>query len=437
MISPDFIGGVHPKENKLASNSQIENLPLPEKLYLSLKQHIGPEMKPIVNVGDNVEKYQKIAETEGRLYSCLHSPCNGVVKDITDHDYMASGKVKTIVIENSPHTKEDSIQKPKTKDQIYSLSKDKILEKIKQAGIVGLGGAMFPTHFKLSLPPDAKVDTLVINAAECEPYITIDHRLMLEKSLEILKGIELIQKVIPVKAIIAIEDNKKDAATEMQKAIKENSIKKISVVTLKTKYPQGGEKNIIKSLLNREVPPGKLPLEVGCVVQNVGTCKAIYDAVYLDKPLIERGVTVTGDYNTHRNLIVSVGTTIQDVLDHIGFNDDVQRIIIGGPMMGFPQSSTNAPLIKGNNCIILKQTAFELDEKPCINCAKCVDACPMFLMPNVIVKASKLLKHDLAEQFGLLNCYECGCCAYVCPSNIPHIKWFRLSKKILSVRKKQ
>lgn len=445
LIHPNnFLGGIHPKENKLSSQCPIEKLPTPKLFYLALRQHIGPEMVPLVKPGDHVNQFQKIAESEGKLSSCLHSPCKGFVKEIVDHNYMAGSKAKTIVIEKT--SDEEIAKRELSQTEVDAFSKDQLIQKIKDAGIVGMGGAMFPTYFKVSLPPDAKVDTIVINAAECEPYITADHRLMLENSMEIIKGIQLIQKIIPAKAIIGIEENKKDAAAKLAKIIKDNLLHDIKVQVLKTKYPQGGEKNIIKSLLNRDVPPGKLPSHVGCAVQNVGTCKAIYDAIYFDKPLIERVVTVTGDYySAQKNYMVKLGTPIQFVIDHLcknesfkaELNEKPEQILIGGPMMGFCQLSTKPGLLKGNNCIILRKKAMSIEEQECINCSRCVDACPMFLMPNMIVKAAKSHKHDLAEKYELMNCYECGSCSYICPSNINHIKWFRISKKIVSARNKK
>lgn len=439
-----FKGGIHPSENKLAKDSSIEVLPSPDTLYFSLKQHIGSEMVPLVQKGAKVARFDKIARCEKPFVSYLHSPFDAVVKDIIDYPYMGGGKVKTIVLEKvKTQKKEDekegqlssSLSKKLSLDEISKLSSDDIIRKIKEAGIVGLGGAMFPTYFKLTPNENSKPDFIIINAAECEPYITADHRLILEYPEEILKGISLIQKIFPVKAVIGIEDNKKDAAAVLQKIILSKQIENIFVKFIKTKFPQGGEKALIKTILDRRVPAGKLPLDVGCVVQNVGTCKAIYDAVYLGKPLVERVITLTGYQQEQKNYLVTIGTPVKYILDTVLVKVSPERIILGGPMMGFPQSTTDAPIIKGNNCILLQEKVLDFEEQPCINCARCIDVCPMLLMPNMIVKASKALKHDLAEEYKLFDCYECGCCSYVCPSKINHMKWFKLSKKILNARK--
>jgi Na+-translocating ferredoxin:NAD+ oxidoreductase subunit C len=433
-MTGNFVGGIHSNERKFARAYKIESLPLPDMFYLSLKQHVGPEMQPLVKKGDIIKKYSKLAKSEGFCISYIHSPCNGVVEDIIDWPYMAGSKVKAIVINRDNSKEEDP--KPEPESKVNSFSSEQILEKIKDAGVVGLGGAMFPSYFKLTPNANCKIDTLIINGAECEPYITADHRLMIEQPFEILKGIQIMQKIFPVRVIIALEDNKKDAASKLYNEIKKNNLKNIKIHLLKTKYPQGGEKNIIKSVLGRAVPSRGLPSAIGCVVQNIATCKAIYDAVYLNKPLIERIVTFTGDQPQQKNYVVRIGTLLNHVMVHAGLSIKPERIIIGGPMMGFPQSTLDAPLVKGNNCIIIQSKAMDYDEQECISCSRCVDVCPMFLMPNMIVKASKSLNHSLAQERFLFDCYECGCCAYVCPSKINHIKWFRMSKKIQSVKKK-
>ena len=435
----NYKGGIRLFDNKLAKKSKIEELPVPNRLFLSLRQHIGPDMVPLVKEGDYIDQFDKIAKAESFCTAFLHSPYSGVVKTITDHPYVGGGTIKTIIIEKDK-TKPEKIPQKLSDDEINQLTPENILEKIKDAGIVGLGGAMFPTYFKLTPQKDKKIDTIIINGAECEPYITADHRLMLEYPLEILKGLCLIQKIFPVTALIGIEKNKIDAFKILNDVMHKEHLINIMLECVPTKYPQGGEKNLIKTLLNRKVPPGKLPLDVGVVMQNVATCKAIYDAVYLNKPLVERTITVTGDYDYQRTFLAKIGTPIDFFLDYANksskTNIQPQQILIGGPMMGFSQSTSKVPIIKGNNCIIFKKRVIELQESECINCSRCVDACPMNLMPNMIVKASKALKHDLAQEYKLNDCYECGCCAYVCPSKINHIKWIRMSKKILKARNK-
>ena len=421
-----FKGGVHPNYNKITAESFIEKAEIPSKVILPLSQHIGAPCESLVKIGDMVKTGQKIAESSSNCSAPIHSSISGEVKSIEELQHTITGKpTLSIVIESDGKDEKVKMEKRKYK----SLSKEKLLEIIKDSGIVGLGGAAFPTHVKLSPPKDKSIDTLIINGAECEPYLTTDHRLMLEKSDQLIEGIRIIEKILePKQIIIGIESNKKDAIKVLkQKTANSN----IQIATLKTKYPQGGEKMLIYSLTKRKVPDCGLPMDIGCIVQNVGTIIAIYEAVALSKPLYERVITITGSVNSPKNLLVRNGTLMSELIIQAGdYKGDPVKLINGGPMMGIAMPTDELPIIKGTSglTILNKEDIQERNEVECIRCGACVKVCPMNLHPTLIARYAKKGRVDLAEETNALSCIECGCCAFVCPSKLPLVHWIKYAK---------
>ncbi|ABR31415.1 electron transporter RnfC [Thermosipho melanesiensis] len=424
-----FLGGVHPPENKhLSKDIPIRKAPIPEKVVVFMQQHAGSPAKPIVNPGDKVKTGQVIGEPTGFISSYVHSPVTGTVTDVKKVTNVIFGKaVEVVEIEREGEDKWELLPH----GNFEKFSPEELVDIIKRAGIVGLGGAMFPTHVKLTPPKDKKIDTLVINGAECEPYLTIDHRMMLEKYEEILIGIEIVKKILGIeKAIIGIEDNKLDAIDLLENKWKG----KVDVKALKTKYPQGAEKQLIYATTNRKVPRGKLPMDVGVVVLNVSTLFAIKEAVIDGKPLIERGLTVTGEaINKPGNWWVRIGTPISWVIERLGegLKSEAEnvKVLMGGPMMGIPINNIDTPLVKGNNGIT---TIIPKEQKStfCIRCSYCVNVCPMGLQPYLLDLLGKKKRYDEAAKIGLLDCIECGSCTYICPAKIEHVKTIKLTKKV-------
>ncbi|MFH1354885.1 MAG: electron transport complex subunit RsxC [Candidatus Omnitrophota bacterium] len=408
----------HQTENKV-----IQELPVPGRVYIPLSQHIGRICNPLVKVGDSVALGQKIATADSHVYAPIHASVSGKVVAIDDCPHPVLGRCKAIIIDSDkslartqnllvPSAVEGE---PKTQEEIEDLSAEQIRSIVFEAGIVGMGGASFPAHIKLN--PPKPVDVLVINGAECEPYLTSDYRLMIEKTKEILLGVELIIKCLGVKkVIIAIEDNKPEAIKLFKFQI---SNPKFQIKVLKSFYPQGGEKQLIRNTLRREVPSGKLPFDIGVVVHNVATLYAIYEAVYLGKPLYERVVTVTGDcLENPGNFLVRIGTPFKDLIAQSGpLKQEPEKVISGGPMMGIAQYSLDVPVIKSTNGIVcLKRAELKpLVEALCVRCGRCVEHCPVGLMPCMIGMASEKEKWDLAKAYGCLDCMECGLCNYICP----------------------
>jgi len=409
------------EEQKQASQDKsIEKLPLPLKVYLPLVQHMGKASLALVNAGDIVCLGQQIANVDANVSAPIHASVSGKVAAIQDWPHPVLGRCKAVVIENDNQDRTEN-REPRTEEEIKNLSPEQILKIIREAGIVGMGGACFPTQVKLN--PPKPVDSLIINGAECEPYLTSDYRLMLEKTEEILSGIELVAKCLKAKFIyIAIEDNKPEAIEKfrVQSSCLSGRQVEFRVKVLKSAYPQGGEKQLIKNILKREVPSGKLPFDVGVVVQNVATVFAIYEAVYKNKPLYERVVTVTGSCIANpKNLLVRLGTPVKDLIAFCGpLKEEPEKIIIGGPMMGIAQYTDEVPVIKSSGGVILlnKKEAQEKEEEFCIRCGACVRECPVGLMPCLINLASEKWLWPQAKIYGALDCIECGLCDYVCPA---------------------
>lgn len=435
-------GGVHPPENKFSANRPIEVLPLPAKVSIPVSQHIGTPATILVAKGDKVKVGQLIAQSAGFVSANIHSSVSGTVESI-EPVLDSSGYKRpaiTIVVEGDEW--ESTIDRsPELKRNIDADSQT-IIKKIADAGIVGLGGATFPSHVKLSVPAGKKADVLIINGVECEPYLTSDHRLMLEKGHELMVGIQLLMRALGVgKAMIGIENNKPDAIKYLSDISKE--YQGISVHALKVKYPQGGEKQLIKALINREVPSGGLPIDIGAVVHNVGTACAVYEAVQKNKPLFERVVTVTGkNLPKPSNFLVRIGTPVTELIAAAGgLPDDTAKVVNGGPMMGKAVTDISVPVTKGTSGIIVfpASESRRKADSVCIRCAKCVAACPMGLEPYLLIRMSQRMMFDKMEHERVLDCMECGSCSFVCPANLPLLDYIRLGKtevsKIIRARK--
>lgn len=425
-----FSGGVHPPDNKITSGSPVKAAPIPKRVVLPLSQHIGAPNESLVAKGDEVKIGQKIAESGAFVSAPVFASISGKVVDIAPYPHPMGSKLPAIVIE-AGEQEDDKLVLEETPDP-FTLPEAELKDRVKQAGIVGLGGATFPTHVKLSPPKEKPIDTVVINGAECEPYLTADHRLMLEKPEQVVNGAKIVMKILGAKQVlIGIENNKPDAVEALNKVSAQDS--SVTVIALKVKYPQGSEKHLIKSLLDREVPPPPgLPMDVGVVVQNVGTAVAIWEAAKYNEPLIERVVTVTGKgINTPKNLLVRLGTPINELIEFCGgLKEDVGKVILGGPMMGFAQFDLSVPVIKGTSGILV-QLADEVpsaEYQTCIRCGKCVVDCPCILMPNLFGIYGEKGMFDEVEANHVMYCLECGCCSYNCPANRPLIQWIRQAK---------
>ena len=414
-----FKFGVHPSPNKLTASSEIEKSKTPEVAVIPLQQHIGAPSEPVVKRRDTVTCGQLIGESSGFVSSNIHSSVSGVVKGVAFELLPTGDKALAVTIE-ADHS-DENVEFVPTEKAVSEPDKDEIMRAIASAGIVGLGGAGFPTHVKLSPPEGKSIDTLIINGAECEPFLTGDHRLMLEKPDEIIQGAQLLKKVLDAEnCFIGIEDNKPDAIQLFEEKLKDSSIE---VAEVETMYPRGAEKVLIKLLTGREVPTGGLPLDVGLVVQNVSTTYAVYEAVMLGKPLYERVVTVTGEVDEPKNLLVKIGTPISQLIEECGgYTDKARRIIMGGPMMGIALFSDEIPVIKTTTGIVVLPAPVEEKTYPCINCNRCSDVCPMGLIPKMFDLLRESGRFEDAEDYDVLSCYECGCCEYVCPSRIPIVQ---------------
>lgn len=427
-LSLTFKGGLHPEENKITAKSPIEVMPEPATVAIAMSQHIGAPCTPTVKKGDYVYKGQTVGEGQGGLTCPVHSSISGTVIGIEDRVGASGQKVTHVVIENDFKSELFPEIQPNTKS-LDEVSFEEIVEIIKSAGIAGLGGATFPTHFKVS-SAKGKVEKLIINCCECEPYITANHRLMLEKPEDIINGVKVVMKALDLKACnIAIEDNKKDAIKVMEEKLSGED--GIDVKVLKTKYPQGDERQLIYAIDKIEIPTGKLPADVGRIVLNAETSAAIWRAFRDGMPLVDRVMTVTGDCVAQpKNLIVPLGTSIADIISYCGgYTGEIEKIISGGPMMGMAQWDETAPVIKGTASILCfgKKDKAQLSET-CIHCGKCVGSCPMHLMPLYLALFSKRGDWEACREFDVLSCVECGCCTYQCPGNVPIVQYIRTAK---------
>jgi len=431
MLKTFKVGGVHPPENKISAGKKIEKLPIPKTVFIPVAQHIGAPSTAVVNKGDVVKTGQIIAKSSGFVSTNIHSSVSGKVKKI-DVSADSSGYPKQgIYIDVEGDEWMDEIDRSTELALNFNFSGQEIIKKIQDAGIVGLGGATFPTHVKLVPPKGMKAEVLLINGVECEPYLTSDHRLMLENADEILVGTQLLMRAMNVeKAVIGIENNKRDAIQLLTDKAK--NYKGISVVTLKVKYPQGGEKQLIKAVTGKEVPSGGLPIAVGAVVSNVGTAFAVYEAVQKNKPLFERVVTVTGKSVANpSNFKVRIGTATTELIEAAGgLPENTGKIISGGPMMGRAVVSLDVPVTKGTSGILIMQNeeAKRREYMECIRCSRCVSVCPMGLEPYLLMTFGQKQIFDRAENDRVMDCIECGSCSYTCPSNRPILDYIRFGK---------
>ena len=427
-----FKGGIHPPEGKaLTEGKPLKRLSLPDKVIIPLSQHIGAPAKAIVQIGDEVLTGQPVAEASGMISASIHSSVTGKVVGIGSFPHPVSGTGPALVIERSG----EDIFYEHPRYTAGDCDKETFLKVVADMGLVGLGGATFPTHVKLAPPSFKKVDCIILNGAECEPYLTCDDRLMQEQSEGIALGLLLMVKNTGAeKGIIGIENNKPHAFKKMCEVCR--PYHELEVVSVKTKYPQGAEKQLIDALTKRKVPAGGLPLDVGIIVQNVGTAFAVYEAVYLGKPLIERAVTVSGEgINEPSNFIVRIGDTYERLIREAGgLKEETVSLISGGPMMGFAQyTAQSLPVIKGTSGILAltEREVGRTREAPCISCGACVDICPMQLIPTQLVRQVKNKRYEEAAALNINSCIECGSCAYVCPSKIPLVQYVRLGKGFL------
>lgn len=439
-MAKSFRGGVHPDDRKrFTAAKPIETAPLPDKVVIPTRQHIGAPCAALVKAGDLVKKGQVIAEAQAFVSSPVHASISGKVVEVADYPHPVFGFCQSVVIE-SDGADEWVEGLPLSRDW-EALDAAALKDIIRQSGIVGMGGATFPTHVKLAPPPEKPIDAFILNGAECEPYLTADHRVMLEATDKVVTGMRIVMKVLGVaKGYIGIEENKPDAITAMVAAAKGTGI---TVVPLKTKYPQGAEKTLIKVILDREVPSGGLPMDVGAVVQNVGTMVAVADAVVSGLPLVERVATVTGGAIAEpKNLLLRIGMTFAQAVELCGgFAAAPAKLIMGGPMMGMAQCRLDVPVIKGTSGI-LALSADDVNagaEQPCIRCGRCVDACPMGLVPSMLsILGQRGLYQVAKEEYDLLDCVECGSCVYACPAkrNIVHyVKYLKAQNAAAAAKK--
>ncbi len=429
-----FRHGVHPPELKeLTAGVRIRRMPFPKEVVLPLSQHTGKPAKPIVRAGDVVERGDMVGESDGFVSSPIHASAAGTVKGIELWPHASGVYQPAVVIDVAPY----SAQVPRKRiiPEWHGLSRDQIVEAVRHAGVVGLGGAAFPTHVKLVPPKDLTIDTIIINGCECEPYLTTDHRTMVEYPERVHLGTRLMMTALGVsRAMIGVENNKPDAIEALKATLPTDL--DVSVHGLTVKYPQGAEKMLIKALLDREVPSGKLPMHVGVVVHNVASVATIAEAFETGLPLVERIVTVTGPgVRRPANLIVPVGTKAGDLIAACGgFTEDAREIVFGGPMMGAAVSGPDVPIMKGTSGVIVLTDADVKSQQsyPCIHCGHCLDACPVFLNPQILGQLGKAERYEeMVKDHHLMDCMLCGCCGYTCPSNIPLTQLFAMAKNYL------
>lgn len=438
------IGGVHPAEHKLAKDAPIEKFPIPAKVAISMAQHLGAPATPVVNKGDKVKVGQVIGTPTGFVSGFVHSSVSGTVTAVEPRADLAGNKVMHVCIDVEGDEFEQEIDCSDRIDREIKLSAEELLDKIKNAGIVGMGGATFPTHIKLAPPKDKKAEYLIINGSECEPYVTADDRLMREHPHEIVLGARIMARVLGVETVVlAVEENKPEAFEALSNATMRYV--GFNVFRMKKKYPQGGEKQLIDAVTRRRVPSGGLPIDTGCVVQNVATAYAVYQAVQKNKPLIERVMTVTGQcLPEQKNYLVRIGTPLSAILDSVGgIPAESVKVVSGGPMMGKAVANLDATTQKGSSCLLVltpEQTA-RTPEMVCIRCGRCTQACPMGLEPWLMNRLGRAGDTAALEENKIYDCIECGCCQFTCPSHIPLLDIVRTSKadvmKIIRSRAKK
>jgi electron transport complex protein RnfC len=432
-----FRGGVHPREHKEATEHKpVEALPLPARVCIPLSQHTGAPSKAVVTKGDSVRTGTLIGEPAGRISAATHSSVSGTVADVSDLPHPLTGRRGPAVVIDSDGADalDDNIR-----ERDYSVfTTEQMVEAIRMAGIVGMGGAAFPTYFKLAPPKEKPIDILLLNGCECEPFLTSDHRVMLEDTAEVVEGAQIMARVLGVKdVVVAVEDNKPDAIKALSSAAGNSGIK---VKALKTKYPQGAEKQLIKACLGREVPSGGLPMDVRCVVQNVGTAVAVRQALKFNRPLYERVTTVTGPaVKEPKNLRVRIGTPVKDLIAYCGgYQGEIGKVVMGGPMMGIAVDADDVPVVKGTSgVLVLPLAATVFEEHDCIRCGRCIEACPMGLAPLRLSNLARRRKFEAAKDENLRDCIECGCCAYACPARIRLVHQIKFAKSELALLEKK
>ncbi len=425
-----FYGGIHPKEHKwYAEHIPVQTFPAPDILVVPMSQHIGAPCTPLVKKGDTVTVGQRIGDGEG-LCVPVHSPVSGTVKAVEMRPHAGGTMVLSVVIQNDHNDTLCPDIQPRTPEQVKDLTPEQLLQIIRNAGIVGMGGAAFPTNVKLSSGL-GKVDTVIVNVSECEPYIVADDRLCQEFPEQMLAGLRIVMQLLQLnKAFIAMENNKKVAAETLQEHLQGQDA--ITLKLLPAKYPQGAEKQLIQAVTGRQIPSGGLPAAVGCAVFNAATCKAIYDAVYEGRPLTHRIVTVSGDIVMEpKNLMTPIGTSFNDLLDAVGHSENPYKVLSGGPMMGVAQFDLSVPVTKGTNAVTILgiKNRVAVSDPHCIRCGKCMDVCPMRLMPLMLYQAERSADVEELQKLNIMDCIECGCCAYTCPATIPLVQSLRTGKQ--------
>lgn len=431
-----FKGGLHPDENKITAKVPIEQMPEPSSVAIAMSQHIGVPSLPTVKKGDSVYKGQCIGKNDAGLSCPVHASISGTVTAIEDRVNFMGQKTQYVIIENDYKGELDPSIAPFPKP-LAEATLDEIVECVKNAGISGMGGATFPTHFKIASARD-RVDKLIVNCCECEPYITANHRLMLEKGDEIIGGAKIVMQALGLKACdIAVEDNKRDAIEHLKTRIADGD--SIRVCTMKTKYPQGDERQLIFALDKIEIPTGKLPADVGRIVINAETSSAIYRAFTTGMPLIERIITVTGAVANPKNLRVPLGTSVSEIAEYCGgYTGEIEKIISGGPMMGLAQWDADMPITKSTSALLVLSDAFgrkNITAPVCIHCGRCINNCPMHLMPMYIAQFSMVNDLENAERYGAMNCVECGSCSYNCPGSVEIVQHIRVAKAAIRTEK--
>lgn len=437
LFGPGFRHGVHPPDHKeLTRDVPVRRMPFPAEVVLPLRQHAGKPARRIVEPGDRVERGDTLAEPDGWVSSPVHASAAGVVADVGLWPHPDGSMDEAVRIAVEPWSAQ--VPRPRIVPRWEELDREAVVEAVRHAGVVGLGGAAFPTHVKLLPPDDVEIDLLIVNGAECEPYLTTDHRTMVEHPGRVHFGVRIMMKTLGVsRAVIGVENNKPDAIRALREAAPADL--DVEVIGLTVKYPQGAEKMLIRAVTGREVPSGRLPLHVGVVVQNAGSIATIAEVFETGLPLVERIVTVSGPgVRRPSNLLVPVGAKLRDVLDFCGgLTDDAVEILFGGPMMGQPQSDLDVPIVKGTTGVVVLTEAAEPRgvEAPCIRCGTCLDACPVFLDPQLLGRLAQAGRYDEMEQAHLADCMLCGSCSYVCPSGIPLSQMFALAKAAVRRRK--